>query len=183
MINVGAGRAAEQFSQQPLKSGPSRNQRKDLPPIATELESSLSDPKLSLAIWLTVFAVIIAALGWRAKSELGWGAKEKTQIQKAQLRLKQVYKYLEARDFRKVGAEGLNAISLWLASVSQDGAADEDLESLLDKISPSVRTKIEKELREHVRYLENLAFAPEPSIEPLKAEARSRIKALEKMFV
>lgn len=182
-INVGAGRASEQFSQQPLKSQPSREKRKDLPPVATELESGSWDVRLTVAFWLTVFAVLFVVLGWRAKVELGLGTKEKTQAQKAQLRLKQVYKHLSAGDYRKVGAEGLNAITLWLASVSQDGAADENFESLLQKISPSVRAKIEKDLRQHVTYFESLAFAPESSVEPLKAEARSRLKALEKLFI
>jgi hypothetical protein len=142
-------------------------------------------PKLTskalAGIWSAIFAILFLGLLWKAKKELGWGMREKTSVEKASLRLKSAYKLLDKGDYRKLGAEGLNVINIWLAGVSQDGAADEDFESLMNKIPPSVKSKVESNLRELVSYFEGLAFAPESLVDSLKQDAKVKLKALEKI--
>jgi hypothetical protein len=182
-IQVGEGRANEQFQSTPLAERPEEQKKKQgLPPPMSEFDAGPKLTSKALAgIWSAIFAILFLGLLWKAKKELGWGMREKTSVEKASLRLKSAYKLLDKGDYRKLGAEGLNVINIWLAGVSQDGAADEDFESLMNKIPPSVKSKVESNLRELVSYFEGLAFAPESLVDSLKQDAKVKLKALEKI--
>lgn len=184
VIQVGEGRANEQFQSTPLADTPDeKKKRQGLPPVMTDFEISAGlDSKILAGIWLAIFLGIFGGLFWKAKIELGWGKREKTAVEKAVIRLKAANKFLDQKDYRKLGAEGLNTINIWLAGVSQDGAADEDFESLMLKIPPTVKTKVESPLRDLVKYFEGLAFAPESLVDSLKTEAKAKLKALEKII-
>ncbi len=120
------------------------------------------------ALWLVIFASIIAILVWRARIELGWGQKKKDLMRMLKTRLKRVEACAAKGDWRGVGTEMTNTVYFVLGAISGEGGAHLELEKLLLKAPPSVRRELAGPVTKQMEVFQILTFAPENVVGGLK---------------
>lgn len=132
----------------------------------TRAESAIGFPVLMLLIFGT--------LGWKAKGELGWGAKKADLQRRLRARLRRVDARVSAGDWRGVGVEMTNAVYFVLGEISGEGGANTELDKLLKKAPPSVRRELAGPLAKQMDIFQVLSFAPDSVVGDLKNPDRLR---------
>jgi hypothetical protein len=139
------------------------------PRLLTEYREPLRLGGVTRALfWLVVFTVIVAALVWRARAELGWGQKKKDLMRLLKTRLKRVEACADKGDWRGVGTEMTNTVYFVLGAISGEGGAHLELEKLLLKAPPSVRRELAGPVAKQMEVFQILTFAPENVVGTLK---------------
>lgn len=147
-------------------------QKQDLPPPILQLEAS-SQPFVSVVwLWVMGYAVALLTLLAQAQKVFGWGLKKKSLRDQLAIRLKKVDAAYKKSEHRKLGTEMTNAFYLVFGEVSGEAGAGEVLQLLLNKLSPSLRTKYGPLISQSFEYFQTLTFAPEEMIKPLVQKER-----------
>ncbi|HEX4923347.1 MAG TPA: BatD family protein, partial [Bdellovibrionales bacterium] len=133
------------------------------------------------ATWAGVYALILLLLGWKTMREFGIGQRKRSLKERASKRFKTVRKFLEAGNWRSVGAETTNIIYFILAELAGEKGANLEVSKLWDKLPPSIKQELGDKLKLMLRDFETLSFAPEAAVGSLKepAELRKRVDGVE----
>jgi hypothetical protein len=183
IVAKGAGPAA---SDQMMKdgggtAGGSTKEKVDAPPqLMVELKHpvtlSFREFAFSFPVMLTFMLI---GLGWKAKNELGWGAKKADLQRRLRARLRRVDAKVTSGDWRGVGVEMTNAVYFVLGEITGEGGASTELDKLMKKAPPSVRRELSVPLAKQMDIFQVLSFAPESVVGDLKSPERLRVAVAE----
>ena len=122
--------AAQAQDDQMMKNGAvggvaSGKPRVDAPPeLLVELKHPMTLSRTEFAFGFPVMLLLMfAGLGWKAKNELGWGAKKADLLRRLRARLRRVDARVTSGDWRGVGVEMTNAVYFVLGEISGEGGA------------------------------------------------------------
>ncbi len=185
-INIAEGKAGEGIQSQRLKSPETKQESssKDLPGVVYKDDYLSSITKYRFMIWGFVFVAALIFIGFRTFQELGIGEKQKTLTNILSDRFAQVHSLASKKEWRKAGAQTVNAVYQILGEMGGAGGGNDSLEQLISKVPPSVKREIENKLISHLVYFEKLAFAPESEIIELQDVKilDTKIKELKKLL-
>ena len=119
-----------------------------------------------------MFLLGLAALGWKARRELGWGEKKADLQRRLRARLRRVDAKVANGDWRGVGVEMTNAVYFVLGEISGEGGANAEFEKVMKKAPPSVRRELSVPLAKQMELFQVLSFAPENVVGDLKNPER-----------
>lgn len=146
--------------------------KQELPPPILQLESSGNMLAPPLWLWFLGYAGVLVALLVKARKVFNWGTKKKSLKEQLAAKLKRVDLAQRGGNARVLGTEMTNAFYLVFGEASGEAGAGEVLKQLLDKLSPSVRTKYGERISQSFEYFQTLTFAPEEMIKPLAQKDR-----------
>lgn len=157
-----------------LGAGGSARARVEAPPaLMVELKRPMTLSRAQFAVGFPLMMLLMfATLGWKAKNELGWGAKKADLQRRLRARLRRVDARVAAGDWRGVGVEMTNAVYFVLGEISGEGGANTELDKLLKKAPPSVRRELAVPLAKQMDVFQVLSFAPESVVGDLKSPER-----------
>lgn len=118
-----------------------------------------------------LYLLVLFALGWKSKTELGWGRRRQSLRDIVNKRYKKLETSLQKNDYRRVGAEMMNLFNLVLGSVSGQEASGLELERMLERVPPSLRREHGEELRRQYEAFQIMSFAPENMLGSYKESA------------
>ncbi len=157
------------------QAGQNTVQAPQLPGLALDWKSSLRwSPAEKMGLWVFVYVLIFAFLGWRAVIELGWGRRKKNLNDLLRLRLKKVRAKIDEGQWRQVGVEATNLVYAILGELSGQGGASLELSKLLAQAPPSLRRAVGDELEKILKAFEALSFAPEGLLGDLKEKKKQK---------
>jgi hypothetical protein len=178
-VIVGKGSAQQADDQMMKNGGPaggSRAAKVDEPPqLLVELRHPLVISRGGFAVGFPLLMLLMfVSLGYKARTELGWGAKKADLLRRLRARLRRVDTKVTAGDWRGVGVEMTNAVYFVLGEISGEGGANTELDKLLKKAPPSVRRELSGPLAKQMEIFQVLSFAPESVVGDLKNPDRLR---------
>ncbi len=177
IVSKGAGPQADgQMMKDVGGGGGGARAKVDAPPaLMVELKQPFSVSGRQFAVGFPLMlALMFVGLGWKAKNELGWGAKKADLQRRLRARLRRVDARVAAGDWRGVGVEMTNAVYFVLGEISGEGGASTELDKLLKKAPPSVRRELSVPLAKQMDIFQVLSFAPESVVGDLKNPERLR---------
>lgn len=125
------------------------------------------------AFWFAFWLLMIAALYFKARTEFGWGRRQRDLRDVVNRRWKALEPSLKKGDYRRVGADMTNIFSLVLGEIAgQSGFTTEEIGKVLEKLPPSLRREYGETIQKQFDFFQVLSFAPETVIGPLKEPER-----------
>ncbi len=131
-------------------------------------------------MWSTVFIFLSFVLLFKARSEMGWGVREKTILQSVERRFKRIRSEVTAGNTQQVGVMVTNAVYFVLGELSRQGGAYVELEKLLLKSPPSVRREFGEPVLKLMESFQAMGFAPKESLGELN-DRKKQTQLVEKM--
>ena len=110
---------------------------------------------------LLLFLLILVFSFLHAKKELAWGGKQQKIIEVYESRAKKLKGFHKSEDLRSLGVEGTNTIYAILNLCLDDVESGAEIDKVLIKLSPKLRTEIEEPLKRSLKDFQSMAFAPE----------------------
>ncbi len=186
-IHVGRGTQDPNIKNSPLFQAKNADVPKPdfKPVIETSLKAARKpNYKLELVIYGFMMAAILAGLGLKARTELGWGEKKRDLLKQMRWRFKRIKSKLSKTSAREIAVETTNALYFILGQLSEEGGATQEIEKLILLISPSVRSELGGELTKKIEQLQMLSFAPDSVTEKLREpdQVKSLIKDIERIL-
>ena len=105
---------------------------------------------------------------FKARRELGLGDKVYDMRQMLDERMRSVNQSVDKADWRQVGINSANLISIILGQISGRGGGSREIEVLLQDAPPSVRRETGESIRKLMNKSQTLGFAPEGVVSDLK---------------
>lgn len=130
-------------------------------------------------IWLVLTAMTALLLMGLYVKETRAGEKKVELLQEMGKRLSGVSKLQGEKKFREAGVSVVNLVHFILGEMTMDQETHQ-IETLVDKLPPSVLRILDEKFKANLKYFETLGFAPEALIESLANDKRFKeeIKSL-----
>lgn len=150
--------------------------KKEMPAPILQFESQAQTMLPAAWFWFLGYVGVLLVLLLKAMKVLNWGQKKKSLKDQLAARLKRVDLAFRGGNVRIVGAEMTNAFYLVFGEASGEAGAGELLQQLLNKLSPSVRTKYGTAISQSFDFFQTLTFAPDEMIKPLGEKERLKVE-------
>lgn len=130
-------------------------------------------------IWLVLTAMTALMLVGLYVKETRVGEKRVELLQEMNKRFNGVSKLQGDKKFREAGVSVVNLVHFILSEMTMDQETHQ-IESLVEKLPPSVLRVLDEKFRGNLKYFETLGFAPEAIVEPLANDKKFKeeIKSL-----
>jgi len=177
IVAKGAQQASDDQMMKNGGSGGSASKPKvDAPPqLLVELKHPMTLSRTEFMFGFPALLVLMfVTLSFKARNELGWGAKRADLQRRLRARLRRVDARAAAGDWRGVGVEMTNTVYFVLGEISGEGGASTELDKLMKKAPPSVRRELAVPLAKQMDIFQVLSFAPESVVGDLKSPERMR---------
>lgn len=126
----------------------------------------------SSVFWIAIFAVVFVILAIKARVELSSDFKRRDLALVADKKLKKIDALLRKSDARAVGVEMGNLFQVVLGEAAGRTGASEELERVLERVSPSLRRDLGDEIRRKMDFFQVLGYAPEEASRELRETKR-----------
>lgn len=162
-------------------SGTTLPPKPQLPPLLMSWESTTPFAHLrsQILLWLGIFLVVLIALVFKARKELGFGEKQRNLRDEIDQRMKKVNQALDKGDWRQMGTEMTNLIYHVLGEITGQGGAHLELGRLLDQAPPSLRRELGSPLAHWIDVFQIMSFAPEGVVGKLKEKSEMKKNSTE----
>jgi len=160
----------------PSVTGTTLPPKPQLPPLLMSWESStpLSQFHSQALLWLGIFLLVLIALIFKARKELGFGEKQRNLRDEIDKRMKKVQQALDKYDWRQLGTEMTNLIYHVLGEITGQGGAHLELSRLLDQAPPSLRRELGSQLAHWIDVFQIMSFAPENVVGKFKEKSEMK---------
>lgn len=124
------------------------------------------------AFWVVIFGLVFVILAVKARVELSSDFKRRDLALVADKKLKKIDGLLRKNDARAVGVEMGNLFQVVLGEAAGRTGASEELERVLERVSPSLRRDLGDEIRRKMDFFQVLGYAPEEASRELRDAKR-----------
>ncbi len=166
------------------ENSPKEN-KKDFPYIANWESKAVVQARHLNLFWLIAYSVVFLLLIVRSIKVFSIGRSNKSIKALLEQKFKNVYDALKAGDFRLLGVEATNAIYFTLRESVGEVGSSQEIDKILQGMSPSLRREVEKDLRKSLDAFQALSFAPEEMLGDLlkKDNQKKLIQKTEKLLL
>lgn len=178
-ITIGGGSGADQIQgrRMDIPAEPKAEKKLSLPaPVISVGFQMPVNMGTRMLLWST--AILLSLLGLIATEYFDIRARTQTGTlgRLVNARLKVVRGHLAKGEYRQVGAQGLNLLSMVVGSATgSEGLSTHNLSHAVDQLPPSIRQAWGEALRKVSADLETLGFAPESMLGDLKEKSRQEV--------
>lgn len=156
-LQVLPGSKQQSIGEERLKAD---QKKKSLPGLIKDWDPTWRAGSSKMYIWIFAYVLALIILLGKYIIDSGVFRKEPTIEEVIGLRFSRIDKMLDKNMKRKLGIEVTNTVYQVLGELSGEGGANEELDKILAKTTPSVRREIEKPLRKLMDFFGVLGFGP-----------------------
>ncbi len=132
------------------------------------LNWQMAGKSIPYSFYFVLYALVAVVLGFKARSEFGFGKKKKDLKIILQSRMKKINLHLQSQDWRKAATEMTNLFYVILGEVAGLGGANQEIGKLLEAAPPSLRRELGDEIKKMIEIFQVMSFAPEEAVGDLK---------------
>lgn len=126
------------------------------------------------AFWAGIYLIVFLMIALKARVELSSDFKRRDLSLVAEKKLKKIDTLVKKQDARAVGVEMGNLFQVVLGEAAGQSGASEEVERVLERVSPSLRRDLGDEIRRKVDFFQVLGYAPEEASRDIRAPERVR---------